>query len=413
MGLVNAANTVILSGLAQTVPISFDTKVIGTTAPEAITIFEGTSSELSANLGDTIQFQKPISGYTFQREGVNGLSIVDTETEAFTDIALNGDISLIFSDGQAESKIGLIGDEVEITVQDAIIGVVPVQPSITLTSLPTFPLFRSDPANRIILNGEDQTIVTALSGSYIGTSGKETLQVKDGTELSFTGNADDRVELAVDSKDATLQQVGVNGLNVETAGGTKLDIALNAPVVFAFQDGSVVVDVGIVETSPTITISGTPVNELNADSLGSLLNADDKSSLPSEEEAEPVTDVLAPIDQAEVTVGTAVSDNIDADQGGATVSGGAGVDRFIISRPDLTQFVTIDDFSNGEQLRFVGDFIAGDVNVRNTNASDGLVEFALFRTVVTLSNLAPEIDATIFSTDSFLAALGDDALFFA
>ncbi len=115
---------------------------------------------------------------------------------------------------------------------------------------------------------------------------------------------------------------------------------------------------------------------------------------------------------AEVTAGTAAADNIDADQDGAQVAGGEGLDRFIFDNITTSQTVELTDFSLNEQLRLEGGFSEGDVNVINSSGTDGLIQLTINATTINITGVSAAVDPTVFSTASFTSAFGADALAF-
>jgi len=128
---------------------------------------------------------------------------------------------------------------------------------------------------------------------------------------------------------------------------------------------------------------------------------------------------LPPLDQEEVDAGTDGSDNINGDQDGATLSGGAGTDRFQFDNivndqgDPQQQSVTIDDFAEGEQLFFEGGFSSGDIAVENQSATDGQVVLGIRNTDITITGLSEQDDGSILGVSGFEDVFGDQALGFA
>lgn len=122
---------------------------------------------------------------------------------------------------------------------------------------------------------------------------------------------------------------------------------------------------------------------------------------------------------AEVDQGTGEPENINGDQDGATLSGGAGTDRIIFDNvvndqgDPQAQSVTIDDFAQGEQLFFEGGFSSGDISVENQSATDGQVVLGIRNTDITITGLSEQDDGSILGVTGFENVFGDQALAFA
>ncbi len=245
-------------------------------------------------------------------------------------------------------------------------------------------------------SGDDTLVVDGVDDVYEGGTGFDEIQLLD----DFFGFDFDQLF----NSDASLEKITFNG------GNNDLNIALAdlqnyLPNLELFDAGSGDERVLFIKGSSSNTINFlTELEESDSETVdGVTYRVFDIPALT-------LPELPANDGPAEVSAGTSGDDNIDADQPGATLTGGGGRDRFIIDEPGNTQVMTISDFQIGDQIRFVGEISLSDVAIINLNSGDGIVTVSVANTQINVTGLNASDDATIFSNSSFQAVLGANAL---
>jgi len=392
---------VILGGDQQALAVPFNANIIGTAAGESIQIRSGARVEFGANAGDRVVLPGALGDFDISAQG-NALSVTGANGTVAT-ISLNTPVDLVFADGRAMADIGLENSGIEITVGGETVGPGFDPAAVALQTPGSDPNAGSGGNNRVILPGESQSLEVPFNAQVVGTAAAETVQVSPGARVEFGANAGDRVELAQRLDDLDLASQG-NALTLSAQDGTEATISLNTPLTLAFADGSATADIGLGDSGIEITVGGQTVGP-GFDPSQVTLDPSDPSAIAG--------GGLPPLSAAEVSQGTAASDNIDGDQDGATLSGGAGTDRFIFDGLNQSRQVTIADFEADEAIRFEGGFQVGDLNIANDDPADGGLELTIGATVITLNNLTPADDGPIFNANSFQDVFGSQALDFA
>jgi hypothetical protein len=325
-------------------------------------------------------------------------------------------VRLVFEDGATNAEVAVVGGGLAVQVGGVTVDAGFNPSSVTLETAEADPNAGSQAGNRVILSGSEQVLRLDFDTSVTGTQAAETVCVGPGSEVVFPANTGDRVEFADSLGSYTFTQAGAS-LVVEASDGTRAEVALNQPITFAFADGSTTAEIVVTGGGLGIDLGGEIVG-VGFDPTAVMLDASDPSKFGGEG--------LPPVSQAETSAGTSGSDNIDADQPGTTLSGGGGDDRFIFDNVagNTAGPITIDDFANGEQLRFEGGFQVSDLTVSNTSLGDGILDLNIGGTTLTLTNLDPALEGVVFNASSFENAFDGgtdpstndgsvDALFFA
>lgn len=275
--------------------------------------------------------------------------------------------------------------------------------------------------NTLILNGSDQQLSVGFDANIRGSAGEETILVEDGATVEFNPQSGDRVDLSQSLADYTIERSGLTELTLtENSGDDSITLTVNQgePFQLRFADGDTTVSFN---NNNEIAVGNEALAVDEQADTGNINLGDNVSQVGDSNDNNDAT--LPPLPNQggpeEVTAGTAESDNIDGDQDGQTLNGGAGIDRFIFDNlvdeegNAQTQEVTLGDFTEGEQILFEGNFNAGDLNIENVENADGEVTLQIQNTDIILTGLSTEDDQSIFSSDNFQEVFGEQALEFA
>jgi len=266
--------------------------------------------------------------------------------------------------------------------------------------------------NVLALTGEPQTLPLGFDADVRGTSAAETIQLTSDATVAFGAGEGDAVELSGSLAD---YDVSAGGNNLILSSNTqRAEISVNADTSVAFADGGATAGVSLVNGSAAVTLGGETV-DAGFDAAAVNLDPARASDLDSADTGGGDTGGGLPARPADggpapVASGTTASENVDGNQGAATLSGVDGDDRFIFNQESTA--VTIDDFATGDQLLFTDGLTEGDVAVSNTAFDDGEVTLEAGTVSVSLTNLSA-VDEQIFDTGSFASEFGGDALGFA
>jgi len=113
----------------------------------------------------------------------------------------------------------------------------------------------------LILRGPQSEVTVPFNAEVRGTADAETVRVPDGSTVSFTGGAGDRVAFQQDLSAYEISQSG-NVLSVRDADGGAAQVAVNDAMELAFADGTA--DAAIAANGddlPEITLGGETVDE--------------------------------------------------------------------------------------------------------------------------------------------------------
>ncbi|PSO48866.1 MAG: hypothetical protein BRC33_08480 [Cyanobacteria bacterium SW_9_44_58] len=283
-----------------------------------------------------------------------------------------------------------------------------------------------------------------VSFSEVSFAGREDLIETEDSSATVTIEDNDEdaqpTDLSFANTDVTVNEGdGTASLTVELAEALNSDVAFTASTeagTAAAGDDFTALDgeeftIAAGETSAEVTVDINDDDEVEDSETFDVALASDNSNVELGNSSATVTiednDEEAPTGlpnlpgnggPAEVDNGTGDPDNINGDQDGATLSGGAGLDRFIFDNivnnqgDPQAQSVTIDDFEEGEQLFFEGGFSAGDIAVDN-QAVDGEVTLGIRNTDITITGLSDQDDGNILGVSGFEDVFGDQALAFA
>lgn len=94
--------------------------------------------------------------------------------------------------------------------------------------------------NKLILNGDDQSIDLRFDSQVVGSAGQETLEAPDGGVSSFTAGSNDRVEVTGALADYSFSVLG-NTLTL-TRGSEQIHITIGGACTLAFSDGEAVLE---------------------------------------------------------------------------------------------------------------------------------------------------------------------------
>ena len=267
-------------------------------------------------------------------------------------------------------------------------------------------------ADRLTLDGTpgSRTIAADNDFNVIGAAAQETIRVADGGRAAFAAGPEDEVEIDGNLADFSVSSSG-NVLQLTTQNGTRIDLGLPGEVLLKFNDGGTTANIEPGQSGLEVRLGGQRADEgFNAADVA--LDAAKRSDF-RDGAAGGDSNTRPPLDQAEVTQGTAGADNIDGDQDGATLNGGDGTDRFVFDSVSSQQDVVITDFQVGESLRFEGAFSQGDVGITNEDFGDGAIGVSINATRITLTGLDQAEDGQIFNADTLIGIFGDQALDFA
>jgi len=275
------------------------------------------------------------------------------------------------------------------------------------------------------LGDQDFTIGSGADIDFQGTGNNETVNVQGGVNVDMNLSAgQDRVNLTGDASEYEIKQNGFTGFELQNSNGKTINLNVSqdsSPKTVAFANGSAPVS----NSNGTISIGNANIGPGNS-AVHNNINFDPNDASPiadgggggggSTDGLPDLPPSVGGSGSAEVdpSNNTELSENIDADQDGFTISGGGGYDRFVFSDPDNTQDVTIEDFSDGDQLYFDGNFVNADVSVINADTNDDALTIGVAGTQVELINLPSADDVPILGTTSFEDEFStNDALNFA
>lgn len=194
---------------------------------------------------------------------------------------------------------------------------------------------------RIFLNPNATDTVTNDNSTFFGSSnGTGTLLIEDGVTGTETNAQITRIDLPLNLSQATFQ-VSNNGLEISNGNNAIVSIpSLNQDLDLRLGNGNLILtQTGAQEftltnpanSSDQVTIDTSEISQPNV-GLGKKLSAiaseNGDSNLPL------LPKVGGP---EEVAMGTANPDNIEGDQDGAILSGGAGLDRFLFDSITIPQ----------------------------------------------------------------------------
>lgn len=277
--------------------------------------------------------------------------------------------------------------------------------------------------NILILDGSNQTLPIAFDVNIRGTSGEETVLVQDSVSVNFNPQSGDRVDVSQDLADYTIERTGLTELTLtENNSEDTISLTVNQGEEFElrFADGNTTVNL----TQEGVIIGNEVLGDGDQADSGNITLGDKLSQVSDSDDNNDseVNDELAPLPNQggpdEVTNGTANSDNIDGDKDNQTLSGDAGIDRFIFNNlvndqgNPVDQEVTINDFTEGEQLFFEGGFSQEDVTINNSD-TDGEVTLQISNTDITITGLSDQDDNQVLNSSEFEEVFGDQALEFA
>jgi len=399
-------NRVILGGAQQGIEVPFDAAVTGSASGESVSVGAGGRLDFAPNSGDRVMLPGTLSEFSASTSG-NTLTLSRGDGTDVT-LSVGAPVPLVFADGAATVDIGAGDSGPEITLGGVPVGADFDPAQVALDPAGADPNAGAGTGNRVILNGTAQTLEVPFNAEVTGTAAEETVRVRPGAQVAFDGNTGDRLEFARDLSALELSASG-NELVVRDGEGGETRVRLNADVSLGFGDGGTMASVGIGEDGPEVRLGGLAVRS-GFDPAQVGLDPNEAANFGDGDEGGGTG--LPPVDQAEVASGTPGADNIDGDQNGATLSGGAGLDRFVFDSVMQNQQVTLDDFEAGEALRFEGGFTEGDLTVSNGTFGDDQLMLNINATEITLTNLDPADDGQIFSPASFTDVFGSQALDF-
>jgi len=399
-------NRVILGGAQQGIEVPFDAAVTGSASGESVSVGAGGRLDFAPNSGDRVMLPGTLSEFSASTSG-NTLTLSRGDGTDVT-LSVGAPVPLVFADGAATVDIGAGDSGPEITLGGVPVGADFDPAQVALDPAGADPNAGAGTGNRVILNGTAQTLEVPFNAEVTGTAAEETVRVRPGAQVAFDGNTGDRLEFARDLSALELSASG-NELVVRDGEGGETRVRLNADVSLGFGDGGTMASVGIGEDGPEVRLGGLAVRS-GFDPAQVGLDPNEAANFGDGDEGGGTG--LPPVDQAEVASGTPGADNIDGDQNGATLSGGAGLDRFVFDSVMQNQQVTLDDFEAGEALRFEGGFTEGDLTVSNGTFGDDQLVLNINATEITLTNLDPADDGQIFSPASFTDVFGSQALDF-
>ncbi|SEI47054.1 hypothetical protein SAMN05421831_102201 [Allopseudospirillum japonicum] len=190
--------------------------------------------------------------------------------------------------------------------------------------------------NKAVLNGSNQDISLGFNASVVGSSGRESIQVASGVDVSITGGAGDRILLTGDAADYTFTQQGSNLLL--TSGGHTITLAIGGELRLIFADIEVIAAPGFTAEGFQLAV-GEQVVGASFD-VSQLVAAEPSSSSedPNDPPAAKANKVILNGDDQDITlgfdasvVGTSGRENLTCEPGVvANFTGGAG-DRLILT----------------------------------------------------------------------------------
>jgi len=136
--------------------------------------------------------------------------------------------------------------------------------------------------NLLILDGSDQQLTVNFNANIQGSSGKETLVVEDGINLSFTPQSDDRVVLSQTLSNSIIKRTGLTELTIsDRNGGENITLTVNQNQQFElrFEDGDTTVNLN---NSDNITVGNEELSVNEQANPGNINLGDNNSEVASQ-----------------------------------------------------------------------------------------------------------------------------------